>query len=96
MNSFLLNIMIIYYIILLFYIIYLIYLKFIKKENRMENLLKNNPDLLDEYKNINKQHSMVFIIGIIIGLIVLIYCEPTNITKIYKPIINAINDIKVI
>jgi formate-dependent nitrite reductase membrane component NrfD len=99
MNSILLNIIIVYSVASFLYMIYIIYKMFFKKEQTISYLLKDNEELLEKYKTIKKQHSMVFIISIIIGLIILIFTEPDKMKELIinnKFLINDIQDIKVI
>ena len=101
MNQFILNIMKVYCISSVIYIIYSLYLRYTKAEN-IEALLKDNEELLNKYKKIKKNRIMVFIIGIVIGLVILIINEPSisssiqQITISTKSIVNDVSDISVI
>lgn len=101
MNQFILNIMKVYCIASLVYIIYSIYLKYTKAEN-IEDILKDNEDLKEKYNKIKKNRIMVFIIGIVIGLVILIISEPSisstiqQMTISTKTIVNDVSDISVI
>ncbi len=79
------------------YILYLVYLKLSKAETT-EDILKDNQELLEKYKNIKKQHIIVFIIGIIIGLGVLVLGDNDKIkeTLSNENVVKDISDINVI
>jgi hypothetical protein len=100
MNQFILNIMKVYCIASLIYIIYSLYLRFNKSE-MVEDILKDNEDLKDKYIKIKKNRIMVFIIGIVIGLVILIISEPSSlsfqqIATNTKTIVEDVSDISVI
>lgn len=101
MNQFILNIMKVYCISSVIYILYSLYLRYTKAEN-IEDVLKDNEELLNKYKKIKKNRIMVFIIGIVIGLVFLIISEPSISTSIQqianstKSIVNDVSDISVI
>lgn len=100
MNQFILNIMKVYCIASLVYIIYSLFLRFNKSET-VEDILKNNEDLKDKYIKIKKNRIMVFIIGIVIGLVILIISEPSTlsfqqIATNTKTIVEDVSDISVI
>jgi hypothetical protein len=101
MNQFILNIMKVYCISSVIYILYSLYLRYTKAEN-IEDILKDNEELLNKYKKIKKNRIMVFIIGIVIGLVFLIINEPSisssiqQIANSTKSIVNDVSDISVI
>ncbi len=101
MNQFILNIMKVYCIASIIYILYSIYLKY-TKANTIEDILKDNKELEDKYNKIKKTRIMVFIIGIVIGLVILIITEPSISSSIQqmtipnKSIVNDVSDISVI
>jgi hypothetical protein len=101
MNQFILNIMKVYCISSVIYILYSLYLRYTKAEN-IEDVLKDNEELLIKYKKIKKNRIMVFIIGIVIGLVFLIINEPSisssiqQIANSTKSIVNDVSDISVI
>jgi glucan phosphoethanolaminetransferase (alkaline phosphatase superfamily) len=90
----------VYCIASVIYIIYTLYLRFTKAE-LLDELLKDNENLKNKYNKIKKNRIMVFIIGIVIGLVYLIITEPTsiNIPQIVsntKSFIEDVSDISVI
>ena len=101
MNQFILNIMKVYCISSVIYILYSLYLRYTKAEN-IEAKLKDNEELLNKYKKIKKNRIIVFIIGIVIGLVFLIINEPSisssiqQIANSTKSIVNDVSDISVI
>jgi hypothetical protein len=100
MNQFILNVMKVYCIASLVYIIYSLYLRF-NKSDTVEDILKDNEDLKDKYIKIKKNRIMVFIIGIVIGLVILIISEPSSlsfqqIATNTKTIVEDVSDISVI
>ncbi len=104
MNQYILNIMKIYCIASVVYLIYSLYLK-ITNAYKVEDLFKDNTDLLDKYNKIKRNRIMVFIIGIVIGLVILVINEPETIslsTKLtssitnMKSIVDDVSDISVI
>ena len=101
MNQFILNIMKVYCISSVIYILYSIYLKYTKAET-VEDILKDNKDVLDKYNKIKKNRIMVFIIGVVIGLVILIMSEPSisstiqQMTISTKSIVEDVSDISVI
>jgi di/tricarboxylate transporter len=95
MNQIIVNIMIVYSIAS---IVYLIYIKILNK-NTLEAVLVNNTELLEKYKQIKKERAMVFIIGIIIGLILLIFIANNDIKEINETsyiIVSDVSDIRVL
>jgi hypothetical protein len=100
MNQFILNIMKVYCIASIVYIVYTLYLRFTKAE-LLDELLKDNEDLKNKYNKIKKTRVMVFIMGIVIGLVYLIINEPNsiNIPKLVsstKSLVEDVSDISVI
>ena len=101
MNQFILNIMKVYCIASVVYIIYALYLKLTNSKN-VDDILKDNEDLKEKYNKIKKTRIMVFIIGIVIGLVILILNEPSSIQSISQLATNTkikvedISDISVI
>lgn len=102
MNSFIFNIMKVYCIASLVYISYSLYLKFTKSET-VNDILKDNDILIEKYNKLKKNRIMVFIIGIVIGLVVLIMSEPSAInisqkvlSTATKSIVEDVSDISVI
>ncbi len=100
MNKFILSIMKVYCTASLVYVIYCLYLKFTHAET-VTDILKDNSELLQKYNKNKKTRIMVFIIGIIIGLVILVIYEPDiisfdkSITQI-KSIVEDVSDISVI
>jgi di/tricarboxylate transporter len=95
MNQIIVNIMIVYSIAS---IVYLIYIKILNK-NTLEAVLVNNTELLEKYKQIKKERAMVFIIGIIIGLILLIFIDNNDMKEINETsyiIVSDVSDIRVL
>jgi hypothetical protein len=91
MNQFLLGILKVYGIATLIYIIYLIFIKITNKET-LKSILENNTELYEKYKKIKRSHTMVFIFGILVGLIILVINEPDKILeKINMSIKETIN-----
>ena len=103
MNQFIFNIIKVYCIASVVYIIYMLYLRFTNAES-LDDLLKDNEDLKDKYNKIKKNRTMVFIIGIVIGLVVLIINEPSTIKNLTnldivsntKSLVEDVSDISVI
>jgi hypothetical protein len=99
MNQFILNIMKVYCIASIVYIVYALYLKYTEAET-INDILKDNEDLTNKYNKIKKNRIMVFIIGIVIGLIILIISEPSlSISKLVshnKSLVEDVSDISVI
>ncbi len=99
MNQFILNIMKVYCIASIVYVIYAIYLKYTEAET-INDILKDDEELTNKYNKINKNRIMVFIIGIVIGLIILIISEPSiSISKLVshnKSLVEDVSDISVI
>ena len=101
MNQFFLNIMKVYCIASFVYIIYILYLKYTKSEN-VNDILKNNEDLKEKYDKLKKNRIMVFIIGIVIGLVIIILNEPSTSNILSsaivstKSIVEDVSDISVI
>ncbi len=100
MEKFILSIMKVYCIASFVYIIYILYLKFTKAEN-VNDILKDNEDLKERYNKLKKNRTMVFIIGIVIGLVIIVLNEPSS--KILssavistKSIVEDVSDISVI
>jgi predicted histidine transporter YuiF (NhaC family) len=100
MNQFILNIMKVYCIASVVYIIYALYLKYTKAET-VNDILKDNEDLKDKYNQLKKNRTMVFIIGIVIGLCIIIITDSgsINISSAMistKSIVEDVSDISVI
>jgi uncharacterized protein YacL len=93
----------VYCIASVIYIIYALYLKLTNSEN-VDNILKDNKDLKEKYNKLKKNRIMVFIIGIVIGLVVIIMNEPPSIISksissaaiSTKSIVEDVSDISVI
>ncbi len=98
MNKFILGIIKVYIIASIVYIGYIIYLKIYKKPT-FKDELSEYPGLLDKYNNVQKSRITIFIIGVIIGLILLLLFDnssvATNIKKTHKKI-NDVSDIYVL
>ena len=101
MEQFILNIMKVYCIASFVYIIYILYLNFTKAEN-INDILKDNEELKDKYNKLKKNRIMVFIIGIVIGLVIIVLNEPSS-SKLLsqspastKYIVEDVSDISVI
>ncbi len=93
MNKFILGIIKVYVIASIVYIGYMIYLKIYKKPT-FEDELNEYPELLDKYKNLKKSRITVFIIGVIIGLILLLlFDNQSSLTKKIKNTHKMINDV---
>ncbi len=96
MNQFILNVMIVYSIASVFYILSL----FFYKSKKLEDILTD--EQIEEYNKLKKQKTMIFIIGVVIGLCVIIIFDkiPTEtISKAnisVKSIIEDVSDISVI
>jgi hypothetical protein len=99
MNKFILGIIKVYVIASIVYIGYMIYLKIYKKPIFSDELIEY-PELLEKYNNEKKKRMTVFIIGVIIGLILLLLFDnitPTALkSKNVHKIINDVSDIHVI
>jgi hypothetical protein len=96
MNKFILNIMIVYCVASIVYILGL----FIKPTNMKDFLTEEQ---LEEYNKIKKRRSMIFIIGIVVGLCIIIMIEPNSLTNNFnklnintKQMIEDVSDISVI
>lgn len=63
------------------YCLYLVYLR-ITKTNRIKDLIP--AEQMDEYKNIKNKHMMVFIIGLLIGFVIVLVKDH----KVIKNIVN--------
>ena len=98
MNQIIYNILIVYGIASIIYIVYLIYL-YLSKEETVHSIIQSSPEMLEKFKNINRNHMMIFIIGILIGLIILILFQndTKNIVKNINriPVISDVSDIHV-
>ena len=96
MNQFIYNVMLIYFIASCTYFVYLIYLR-ITGTKKMSDYI-HDEELLTRYNKIKKNHIMIFIIGILIGLIYVVMNQPD--VKIQntlpKLIISDVDDIKVL
>lgn len=99
MDQFILSIMKVYCIASFVYIIYILYLKLTKAEN-VNDILKDNEDLKERYNKLKRNRIMVFIIGIVIGLVIIVLNEPSsNISSAIisaKSIVEDVSDISVI
>ncbi len=100
MNKFILGIIKVYVVASIVYIGYMVYLKIYKKPTFTDELI-NYPELLEKYKHTKKIRMTVFIIGIIIGLILLLLFDKstnnstTKIKNTHK-IINDVSDMYVL
>jgi len=98
MNQIIYNILIVYGIASIIYIVYLIYL-YLSKAETVHSIIQSSPEMLEKFKNINRNHMMIFIIGVLIGLIILILFQNDtkdvikNINRI--PVISDVSDIYV-
>jgi Na+/H+ antiporter NhaD/arsenite permease-like protein len=96
MNQFILNVMIVYSIASIIYLLSL----FFYKSKQIKDILTD--EQIEEYKKIKKQKSMIFIIGVVIGLCIIIMFDKipsTNISKAsisIKSIVEDVSDISVI
>ncbi len=102
MNSFIFNIMKVYCIASFVYISYSLYLRLTKSETVID-ILKDNDILIEKYNKLKKNRIMVFIIGIVIGLVILVISEPSSInisqkllSTATKSIVEDVSDISVI
>jgi hypothetical protein len=99
MNQFILYIMKVYCIASVIYVLYALYLKYTDAET-INDILKDDEELTNKYNKIKKNRIMVFIIGIVIGLIILIISEPSiSISKLVsnnKSLVEDVSDISVI
>ena len=99
MHQFILNIMKVYCIASIIYVLYALYLKYTEAET-INDILKDNEELTNKYNKIKKNRIMVFIIGLVIGLIILIINEPSlSISKLVshnKSLVEDVSDIIVI
>ena len=86
--------MLINFIGMVFYIIYIIYSK-VKKEDNIEILFTiPNENNYEQYKKIKKKHTIVYIIGTLVGLMFLILNEKkTVIVKEKLNISKSVSDI---
>jgi hypothetical protein len=65
------------------------------KKPTVDDLLKDNEDLRTKYNNIKKEHIIVFIIGVLIGVIGLIFIELNSLNDMCSPTMpNNIRDFK--
>ena len=88
MNQIILNLMIINSIATIIYIIYIIY-KY--KNDNMDKLLESNKEILDQYNKNKRSNITVYIIGILLGLIILVitdceYIKPSVLPKIVSDV----------
>ncbi len=96
MNQFILNVMIVYSIASVIYLLSL----FFYKSKKLKDILTD--EQIEEYNKLKKQKTMIFIIGVVIGLCVIIIFDkiPTEtISKAnisVKSIIEDVSDISVI
>ena len=96
MNQFILNVMIVYSIASIIYLLS----TFFYKSNQLKDILTE--EQLDEYNKIKKQKTMIFIIGVVIGLCFIILFDkiPSDtISKAsisVKSIVEDVSDISVI
>jgi len=107
MNQILYNIIVIYLIGSLFYLLYFgFFLIFNRKKNSFiyrireeygDNFLKENNNIITIYNSVNRKQIIVFIIGIIIGMVYLIMSSDNTIEQIKQnlnPILsNNISDV---
>ena len=96
MNQFILNVMIVYSIASIIYLLSI----FFYKSNKLKDILTE--EQLDEYNKIKKQKTMIFIIGVVIGLCFIILFDKIPSDTISKASINVksivedVSDISVI
>ena len=100
MEQFILNIMKVYCIASFVYIIYILYLKYTNAEN-VNDILKDHEDLKDRYNKLKRNRIMIFIIGIVIGLVIIVLNDSSS--NIISPdalstksIVEDVSDISVI
>ena len=92
--------MLIYFIASCIYIVYLIYLR-LTNTKQISDYLSHDEELLSQYNKIKKNHIMVFIIGILIGLMYIVMNQSDSTIKLLKNISNKysvsdVDDIKVL
>ena len=100
MNQFVYNIMLIYFIASCIYFVYLIYLR-LTNAKKLTYYLSHDEELLSKYNKIKKNHIMVFIIGILIGLMYIVMNQSDSTIESFKNISNKysvsdVDDIKVL
>jgi hypothetical protein len=91
MNTFFDNIIKVIFTGFITLLLFNLYNKYISG-NTIENIIKNNDELLEQYKQYNKHQMIIFIIGAIIGIIIFFICD-INDTKKILPIVNTIDNI---
>ena len=67
----------------IFYCLFLLYLK-ASKSKTIKDLLDNNEDKINEYNKIKNKHMMIFIIGLLIGFVIILVKD----NKVIKNIVN--------
>ena len=79
MNEIILSILKIYITTSVIYFIYIVYCKITKKET-LDDIINeyNNKELEDKYKSIKKTKSIVIILGILLGIVVLVFTQSSN------------------
>ncbi len=96
MNQFILNVMIVYSIASVIYLLSL----FFYKSKKLKDILTD--EQIDEYTKIKKQKTMIFIIGVVIGLCFIIMFDKIPVDTIskasisVKSIVEDVSDISVI
>jgi len=97
MNYTVVNIGIVYCIASIVYLIYLIYSKLTNKSS-VDDIIANCDDIvIENYKKLKRNRIMIFIIGLLVGLITIIIYEPNMPIKLNIDIndVSDINDIYV-
>jgi hypothetical protein len=92
MNKFILGIIKVYVVASIVYIGYMIYLKIYKKPSFADELTEY-PELLEKYNNVKKSRMTIFIIGVIIGLILLLLFDTSFVAANIKNTHKKINDV---
>lgn len=91
MNTFFDNIIKVTFTGFITLLLFNLYNKYISK-NTLENIIKNNNELLEKYKQYNNHQILIFAIGAIIGIIIFFICDINDNNKI-SPIANTIDNI---
>ncbi len=95
MNQIIYNLMIVNSVAAIIYFIYLLYNK-LETDKTVVDMLKPHEDILEKYNNMKRKNNTIYIIGILIGLMVLIFIEnETETPKSIKipEILNHINNV---
>ena len=93
MNQSINSIMIAYCSASVIYFIYAMYMEYTKKT--LYSALSNYPELQEKYKNIKKKHIGVFIMGLLIGFVIVILLDNNDTCNETSGNINTIDDIHV-